>query len=80
MDITEKASNLVHEAGEKIAVAAHQARESVEEAGKQCRNAEQRLLKNCCDHVRDYPITSVGIAAVAGFMLSRLFSGCQSTQ
>lgn len=35
---------------------------------------QERWLANCRGHVRDYPLTSLGIALAAGMVLSRLLS------
>ncbi len=75
MEITDKASNFAHEAGEKIANASNQAADVLSEKGEQLKSYEQRLIKNCCGFVQDNPATSLGIAVVAGFLLSRLLSG-----
>jgi ElaB/YqjD/DUF883 family membrane-anchored ribosome-binding protein len=32
------------------------------------------LTENCREYVRDNPVTSLGIAVAAGFLLSRLLS------
>ncbi len=47
----------------------------LEEKGEQLKNAEQQLVANCCGYVRDNPVTSLGIAAAVGFLLSRVLSG-----
>jgi ElaB/YqjD/DUF883 family membrane-anchored ribosome-binding protein len=75
MEITEKASNLAHEAAEKIASASSQVADTIGEKGEQLKNAEKRMVENCRGYVRDNPITSLGIAVAAGFVLSRLLSG-----
>jgi ElaB/YqjD/DUF883 family membrane-anchored ribosome-binding protein len=74
MEITDKASQYAHEAGEKIAHASNQAADALSEKGEQLKNAEQRLMHNCCVYVKDNPVTSLGIAVAAGFLLSRLLS------
>jgi ElaB/YqjD/DUF883 family membrane-anchored ribosome-binding protein len=74
MEITDKASDFAHEAGEKIASAANQAADTLNEKGEQLKNAEQRLMHHCCGYVKDNPATSLGIAVAAGFLLSRLLS------
>lgn len=74
MEMTDKASQFAHEAGEKIANASTQAADALSEKGEQLKNAEQRLMSHCCAYVKDNPATSLGIAVVAGFLLSRLLS------
>ena len=74
MEITDKASDFAHDAGEKIANATHQAADALSEKGEQLKNAEQRLMNNCCAYVKDNPATSLAIAVAAGFLLSRLLS------
>jgi ElaB/YqjD/DUF883 family membrane-anchored ribosome-binding protein len=75
METINKASKSAHEAVDKIANAGNQAAETLGEKGEQLKNAEQQLVENCRGYVRDNPITSLGIAAAAGFLLSRLLSG-----
>jgi ElaB/YqjD/DUF883 family membrane-anchored ribosome-binding protein len=74
METIDKASKSAHEAVDKIASATNQASEALSEKGNQLKNAEQQLMENCRGYVRDNPITSLGIAAAAGFLLSRLLS------
>jgi ElaB/YqjD/DUF883 family membrane-anchored ribosome-binding protein len=75
MDIADKAAHYAHEAGDKIADASRQATESISEKGEQLINAEERLMKNCQGYVRTNPLTSLVIAAAAGYLVSRLTSG-----
>ncbi len=65
METIEKASDYAHEAADKIAGATTQ-------AGEQLLNAEQKLMKHCCNYARDNPMTSLSIAVLLGFALSRL--------
>jgi ElaB/YqjD/DUF883 family membrane-anchored ribosome-binding protein len=58
-----------------MASATHQAAEAIGEKGDQLKNAEKQLVENCRSYVRDNPVTSLGIAVAAGFLLSRLLSG-----
>jgi len=74
MEMTDKASQFAHEAGEKIANASNQAADALSEKGEQLKNVEQRLMKDCCGYVQENPATSLGIAFAAGFLLSRLLS------
>jgi ElaB/YqjD/DUF883 family membrane-anchored ribosome-binding protein len=75
METIDKAAKSAHEAVDTIASATNQASETLVEKGERLKNAEQQLMENCRGYVRDNPITSLGIAAAAGFLLSRLLSG-----
>lgn len=75
MDITHKASNLAHEAGEKLASVSNQVTDTISEKSRQMQKAEQCLVKDCSSFIRDKPITSIGLAVTAGFLLSRVLSG-----
>lgn len=75
METIDKASRSAHEAVDKVASATNQAAETLSEKGEQLKNAEQQLVENCRGYIRDNPITSLGIAVAAGFLLSRLLSG-----
>ena len=80
MKSVDKASDSAHEAVDKIASAANQAADSIEEKGTQLKNAEQRLMRKCRGYVRDQPVTSLGVAIAAGFLLSRWLSGHQTVK
>jgi ElaB/YqjD/DUF883 family membrane-anchored ribosome-binding protein len=43
--------------------------------GKQLKNVEQQFVENCRGYINENPLTSLGIAVGAGFLLSRLLSG-----
>ena len=75
MDTKDKAFKSAHDAVDKVVDAAGQAAEAIGEKGEQLKNAEKQLVENCRGYVRDNPITSLGIAVAAGFLLSRLLSG-----
>jgi ElaB/YqjD/DUF883 family membrane-anchored ribosome-binding protein len=75
METIDNAAKSAHEAVDKIASATNQASEALSEKGNQLKNTEQQLIENCRGYVRDNPITSLGIAAAAGFLLSRVLSG-----
>jgi ElaB/YqjD/DUF883 family membrane-anchored ribosome-binding protein len=49
-----------------------QAAEALGEKGEQLKKTEQQMMKNCRGYISDNPITSVGIAVAAGFLLSSL--------
>ena len=75
METTDKASHSAHETVDKIANATNQAAEALGEKGEQLKNAEQQLMESFRGYVQDNPITSLGIAVAAGFLLSRVLSG-----
>ena len=75
METIDKAAHSAHEAVDKIASATNQAAEALGEKGEQLKNAEQKLMESCRGYVQDNPITSLGIAVAAGFLLSRVLSG-----
>ncbi|MFZ2450182.1 MAG: DUF883 domain-containing protein [Methylovulum miyakonense] len=75
METIDKASHTAHEVVDKIASAGNQAVDALGEKSGQLKNAEQHLVDNCRGYIQDNPITSLGIAVAAGFLLSRLVSG-----
>jgi ElaB/YqjD/DUF883 family membrane-anchored ribosome-binding protein len=75
METIDKASNSAHEAVDKIANATTQAAEAIGEKGEQLKNAEQQMMNNCRSYIHNNPVTSLGIAVAAGFLLSRILSG-----
>ena len=75
METIDTAAQSAHEAVDKIANATNQAAEALGEKGEQLKNAEQKLMESCRGYVQDNPITSLGIAVAAGFLLSRVLSG-----
>jgi ElaB/YqjD/DUF883 family membrane-anchored ribosome-binding protein len=75
METIDKAAHSAHEAVDKFANASNQAAEALGEKGEQLKNAEQQAMEDCRSYVRDNPLTSLGIAVAAGFLLSRVMSG-----
>jgi len=75
METIDKAANSAKEAVDKVASATNEAAETLGKKGEQLKNAEEQWLEDCRIYVRDNPITSVGIAVAAGFLLSRVVSG-----
>lgn len=85
METIDNLSNAAGEAAEKIAQATSQAAEvlsekkeqiaeAVSEKSKQVMEMEEEFLKNCRAYVQDHPITSLGIALAAGFVLSQIIA------
>ncbi len=63
-----------HQAVDKFASAAGQAADALGVKGEQLKNAQVRAMEQCRGYVRDNPVTAMGIAIAAGFVLSRLLS------
>jgi ElaB/YqjD/DUF883 family membrane-anchored ribosome-binding protein len=63
-----------HQAVDRIADVATHAAETLGVKGGQLKDVQARLLDDCSAYVRDHPLASLGIAAAAGFLLSRLTS------
>ena len=63
-----------HKAVDRIAGTAAQAAETVGVKSEQLRNAQVRAMEQCRGYVRNNPVTALGIAVAAGFLLSRLWS------
>ncbi len=74
MESIDNIANSAHAAVDMIADVSNQAATVLGEKSEQLQNAEQQLLSSCRDYVHENPIASLGIAAVAGFVLSRLLS------
>lgn len=81
--VIDKASGAALPAVERVAAGAHQAvdhlvsaatraTDTFDEKGGQLRDARSRFTESCRVHVREQPITSLGIAVAAGFLLSVL--------
>ncbi|MEQ1527962.1 MAG: DUF883 C-terminal domain-containing protein [Methylococcales bacterium] len=74
MESIDNIANSAHQAVDMIADVSTQAATAIGEKSAQLQNAEQQLLSSCREYVHDNPIASLGIAAAAGFVLSRLLS------
>lgn len=74
MDTLDKASHYAHDTYDKIAHAANQTAEVLGEKSEDLLNAERQLMKNTRHAIRENPIAALGIAATAGFLLSRLLT------
>lgn len=63
-----------HESVDRIASTAGQAAQALAMKGDQLNNAQTRALDQCRGYVRENPLAALGIAVMAGFLLSRLLS------
>ena len=61
-----------HQAVDRLAGAATQAADTLDVRGGQLKDAQSRFAENCRLQVREKPITSIGIAVAAGFLLNWL--------
>lgn len=79
----DKASEAIHPGVDQLTSGAHQAVNSLSGAasraadtisvkGHQLREAQTRLTASYCAHVRERPLSSIGIAVAGGFLLSWL--------
>lgn len=79
----DKASDALHPGVDQITSGAHHAVNSLSGAASraadtiavkshQLREAQTRLTASCCAHVRERPLSSIGIAVAGGFLLSWL--------
>jgi ElaB/YqjD/DUF883 family membrane-anchored ribosome-binding protein len=74
MKTLDKISDSAHDAYDKVASAGSRAVDVLGEKNDQLRSTEQQLIKDCRSYISHNPITSVGIAAVVGILLSRVTS------
>jgi len=72
METIDKLSSAAEEAAEKIANVTSQATDVLGEKGEQLKELEAQLVEDARDYIREHPITSMGIALAAGFMLSQI--------
>lgn len=70
--VVDRLASGAHQAVDKIASAAGQAVETLSVRGEQLKNAQAKALEQARGYVRDRPVTALGIAVAAGFLLSRL--------
>lgn len=71
--VVDRIASRAHRAVDKIAGAAGQAAETLGVKGEQLKNTQVRAMEQCRSYVREKPVTALGIAVAAGFLLSRLW-------
>lgn len=74
MKATEQVSDYIHDTVDKVSKAANNAGDAIGEKGQQFRKTEEHYVGNCQKYIRNNPISSIGVAVAAGFVLSRLLS------
>ncbi len=68
----DKVSDAAHQTVDKIAGAATPAADWVNENARKLKQVEQQLVSDASNYVRQHPLASVGIAVVAGMIISKL--------
>jgi ElaB/YqjD/DUF883 family membrane-anchored ribosome-binding protein len=68
----EKAAAMAHQAVDKVAGAAGPTADWLAEQGESLNDTQKQLMKDACGYVSANPLKSVGIAVLAGFLLSRV--------
>lgn len=74
MNAADKVAHFAQDAADNISSAGHQARAAFDERSEQLLHAERCTAKSCRSYVRTNPMTSLGIAAAAGFLVGSLLS------
>ena len=62
-----------HQAVDKIASAATQTADTLRARSRRLWSAKTQTMEQCRGYVRENPMTSLGVAVAAGFLLSRLW-------
>lgn len=70
----DRLASTAHQTVDKFASVASTAAETLQEKKVQMNTMGAELIGDCRNYVRTNPLASIGIAAFAGFILSRLFS------
>ena len=70
----DRATTGAHQVVDKLAGAATSAAETISAKGEQLKVAQDRLTEASRDYVRENPLTSIGMAVAAGFLLGRLLN------
>ena len=68
----ERVADMAHGAVDKAADAVAPAADWLQERGDDLIAKKEKLLANTCSYVSTNPLKAVGIAVVAGFLLSRI--------
>lgn len=70
--MVDRITSTAHQTVDKLASVAVQAAETLGVKGGQLKDMQAQAMEQCRGYVRAHPVTSVGIAIAAGFLLSRL--------
>jgi hypothetical protein len=72
MGILNKATARAHDAVDEVADAAAPAAQWLEEQGETLTHSGEKLLDTTCKYVAAHPLRSLGLALLAGYVISRL--------
>lgn len=70
--VSARATEKAHEAVDKLGARSAEAEEHLREAGERVSQRSQDLSQDLVRYISDKPLTAVGIAAAAGFVLATL--------
>jgi ElaB/YqjD/DUF883 family membrane-anchored ribosome-binding protein len=70
----DRIASSAHQAVDNIAEAASHAADTLGEKSGQFKEVQARFMEDCNNYVRENPMASLGMAAAAGFLLSRMLS------
>jgi ElaB/YqjD/DUF883 family membrane-anchored ribosome-binding protein len=68
----DKVASMAHQAVDKAAASAAPAADWIGEKGEQLDATQKRLVNDTCAYISANPLTSIGLAVLAGVVLSRL--------
>lgn len=67
----DRVTTMAHDAVDKAAGAAAPTAEWLAEQGKSLQATQKKLVGDACEYISGNPLKAVGVAVVAGFLLSR---------
>lgn len=68
----DQVANMAHHAVDKVAATAAPAVDWIGEQGESLSATQKKLVSDTCSYISANPLMSVGIAALAGFLISRM--------
>lgn len=73
--ITDRATKAAHEAVDQIGARGKRAEEALRERGFDASARSHELTDQLTDYIHEHPLTSIGIAVAAGFVLGSILRG-----
>ena len=68
----DKVATMAHQVVDKAAASAAPAADWIEDKGQQLDQTQKKLVNDTCAYISANPLTSLGLAVLAGFLLSRM--------